>query len=159
MTHLDLIDIDGVLADDQHRVHHALAARWAEYFDETAMAADTSIEEGLALVKERIATGGEVQYCTGRREDRRFVTTKWLLDNGYPTLPLLMKERGTGTTLAEYKRQVIEDLLATGEFESITLWDDDPEVVRVIQEAFGETSAVHCVWRIKHPDLVRKAEV
>lgn len=157
MRSLALIDIDGVLANDSHRVHFALQRRYFEYFDKDRMGADAVLQPGLDLVKRLVAEGREIQYLTGRREDRRAVTTAWLIRKGFPIEPLNMRRVGETMRLAEFKKKRIADIIASNEYDEVTLWDDDPEVIRVVQEAFGDEFGIHCTWYVKHKAMVKKA--
>jgi uncharacterized HAD superfamily protein len=157
MTSLALIDIDGVLANDEHRIEFALARRYTEYFNEARMGADTPLQGGVDLIARVLDEGDEVQYLTGRREDRRAVTTAWLIRHGFPAAPLHMRSRAETMPLANFKRKRIQEILDSGAYDKVVLYDDDPEVIRIVQEAFGAEFGVHCRWYTKHKDMVKKA--
>lgn len=150
-------DLDGVLANDSHRVDHALAHRWAEYFDPKAVAADPVWPQGVAAVAAAQERGAEIFYMTGRRETLRFVTEPWLERNGFPKGMLFMRPLGVSTRLAELKAQMLESYQDLYPSVRVVLYDDDPEVVRVVQERLGSEAAVHCTWHIKQKALVRTA--
>lgn len=158
---LALFDIDGVLADDRHRVHHALARHWFKYFDRSLVAADSAWPEGVAAVRDFEEQGWTIGYLTGRREDLRDVTTKWLKRHGFPVGPLLMRPfTGSGIPLALFKLDRIEKLYSADALrpdDQIILLDDDPEVIRVVGEKFGAGSVVHCTWHIKEKALIKTA--
>ena len=72
-----VFDIDGVLADVSHRLHH-IAARpknWPAFF--AAAAGDPPLPEGVDLAR-RLSADHEVLYLTGRPESLRSVTQHWL---------------------------------------------------------------------------------
>ena len=74
---LVLFDIDGVLADDTHRVQYALDKQWTDYFD--LIRDDTPLEEGIELAQSYANRPDvEVQYLTGRRIDLYEITQNWL---------------------------------------------------------------------------------
>lgn len=169
MTKIALIDIDGVLANDTHRVQYALDRNYYQYFNEDRMYNDTLFPQGKRMVEWLMANGWSIEYMTGRREDRREITAEWLYEQGLPIGILHMRTRAETMRLAEFKRERIEKMyeeLSTElwdsaedetEFPEIVLWDDDPEVVRVVREALGEGAAKHCTWHIKPKKMVRTA--
>jgi len=66
-----VLDLDGVLADTRHRMHH-LRARpkdWDGFF--TAAVHDPAHPEGLALAREAARRGAPVVYLSGRPERTR----------------------------------------------------------------------------------------
>jgi hypothetical protein len=155
---LALFDIDGVLANDTHRVDYALNRDWFKYFDKNLMANDGVWEQGRELVEDKRAEGWTIAYLTGRRDDRREVTEDWLMENDFPWGRVIMREWGYyNLRLAELKGKVMEKLVFSDRFEDVVLYDDDPEVIRVVQELVGVDHAVHCTWHIKQKALVRTA--
>src|SRR4051812_41343002 len=72
-----VIDLDGVVADVRHRLHHLdLRPRdWAAFFG--GIPDDPVLPEGLAVV-ERLADDHELVYLTGRPERTRADTEAWL---------------------------------------------------------------------------------
>lgn len=154
---LALIDIDGVLANDEHRVQHALNREWAIYFAPARMKQDSPLQGGRELIQRLIREGWEIQYLTGRREDRRAVTTLWLIEHGFPIAPIHMRGRQEKMPLANFKKMRIQEMLETGLYDEIVLHDDDPEVIRLVKETFGDDYGVHCTWYIKKEAMVKKA--
>lgn len=157
MTRLALIDIDGVLANDVHRTPFAVNREWAEYFDPERMLADDVWPEGRALVGRLWMQGAEIAYLTGRREDRREVTRVWLSRNMFPYGMLYMRPSGMKMRLAELKALRMEGLWQDDPTLDIVLYDDDPEVIRLVREKFGDDAAVHCTWYVKPDELIRRA--
>jgi hypothetical protein len=155
MTKLALIDVDGVIADDRHRHQFAIDKNYAEYFDADRMAADGVWVESVFLIESLVDDGYTIAYLTGRREDRRQVTEDWMDRNGFPTGRLIMRTFDYTMRLAEFKAMHIENLL--GYYESVTLFDDDPEVVNHIQTTVGDNRAVFCGWNVKPTEMIKKA--
>lgn len=155
---LALLDIDGLLADDRHRQHFAVAKEWDDYFAETAMAADTVWLEGRTLAEKLVAEGAWVGYLTGRREDTRPVTYRWLYDHSFPLwcAELMMKGYNDKRPTPIVKATKILELKE--HWDSVVLYDDDPEVCRIVNAMCGEGTAVHCTWHIKPAEMVRRAE-
>lgn len=167
---LALIDLDGVLADDRHRVPFALAKDWPAYFDKDRIFSDPVYDEGRALIEQQIQDGYQIEYLTGRRSAVRDVTEAWLDANGFPRARVNMREPDwyrhgrlafTPTwpefTLSEFKAKFMTDLLSRGQFDRVVLFDDDREVVRLVQERLGATSAVLCEWSVKPEAMVKLA--
>lgn len=153
-----LFDIDGVLADDTHRIRYFLDGEYADYFDRASL--DTPLREGIRLAQKYGGTSDyEVQYLTGRRVDLYDITRAWLKFHHLPN-PEKITMRGFADrdVLANYKVGVIKNAINGGEFASVNLIDDDPEVVRVVNETFGEGTATLATWYSKHPDMVKMAK-
>lgn len=155
---LALFDIDGVLANDTHRVDHALNRNWDKYFDKNLMASDGVWEQGRSMIEDKRAEGFTIAYLTGRRDDRREVTEDWLLENNFPWGRVIMREWDYyDLRLAELKALVVGKLVDSGKFEDVVLFDDDPEVIQEVQEEVGISHAVHCTWHVKQKALVKSA--
>lgn len=155
MKKIAMFDLDGVLADDRHRVHYALNLEWFKYFDPANVAADPVWSQGERLLFMMQSLGWEIGYMTGRRESLRKTTTEWLEANGFPEGTLYM--RGPGflhQRLAEVKALWLRDFQDTS---AVVLFDDDPEVVAEVRRQYGYGAARHCTWHIKEKALVKKA--
>lgn len=75
-----IFDIDGTLANGEHRVHHLAGKpkRWDLY--NAAMAADT-VHEHVATLCRQLSAIAPIIYCTGREAVFRDVTLAWLARN------------------------------------------------------------------------------
>lgn len=155
--HLILFDLDGVCANDRHRVKYALAKEWSEYFDR--IIDDPVLDEGLELAQYYADQGFEVQYLTGRRVDLYEKSRAWLEKNGFPN-PEKITMRGFAhrDILAKFKAGVLKNAIEGGEFESVHLYEDDPAVVDYANEQFGDGTATLCYWYVKDAGMVKKAE-
>ena len=92
---LAVFDIDGVLADVRHRLHH-LERRpkdWDAFFD--AALDDPVLTEGVALAREA-RKDCEVVYVTGRPERCRRTPRRGCAANGLPAGTLRMRRTTTG---------------------------------------------------------------
>lgn len=158
MRVLRLIDIDGVLADDRHREQFSINKQYFQYFDKVRMANDSVWPQGKALVEELLADpNNDVAYLTGRREDRRQVTEDWLDLHGFPVRRLVMRSFAQNAPLALFKRDYIQERMTSGIWDLVVLYDDDPEVIRVVQTDIGPESGIHCTWHIKPQKMVKLA--
>ena len=125
-----VLDIDGVLADVAHRLHH-LAARpkaWEAFFRGAAQ--DPVLADGLALARELAATYAIV-YLTGRPVRSRDLTVAWLRKHRLPSGELLMRPDDDHRPARLFK---LECLAAIAAIRPIVLVvDDDPEVVDAVR--------------------------
>src|SRR5665213_2001730 len=83
MTEAVIFDIDGTLANCSHRLHHILETRpkdWDAFFG--AMDDDLPIRPIVQLFTELETAGNVIILCTGRPENYRQVTERWLWNNG-----------------------------------------------------------------------------
>lgn len=126
---LAVFDIDGVLADVTHRLHHLRARpqRWERFF--TAAAADPLLAEGA----ERLWTASgehDVVLLTGRPERNRALTERWLAGHDLPTRPLLMRPDWDLRPARLVKRETLRELGRSRRIAAVI--DDDPSVVAVL---------------------------
>lgn len=127
---LAVFDVDGVLADVRHRLHHleVRPQRWERFF--RAADRDPLLEEGADRL--RAALGGfDVVYLTGRPERTRGLTERWLARHDLPTGPLLMRADHDHRPARYMKREVLRTLASTRDVASVL--DDDPAVVAVLE--------------------------
>src|SRR3954467_2568573 len=78
---LAVIDLDGVVADVRHRLHHISGSRknWSAFF--AGVGDDDVLPEGRAVL-DRLAGDHEIVYLTGRPERTRADTEAWLSTHG-----------------------------------------------------------------------------
>lgn len=122
-----IFDIDGTLADLSHRLHHVQGGKkdWPAFFG--AMADDTVIEpvaDHLRLCADRYP----IILCSGRPEDYRAVTEKWLADSAIEYSALYMRAAGDYRPDDVVKSQLLDGILADG-YEPILVVDDRPRVI------------------------------
>jgi hypothetical protein len=67
----------------------------------------------------------KIFYLTGRSEAQRAATEKWLLDNGFPTAPVLMRENDDWRGPHRYKSAHLKMLQAKFPNEKFVAIDDD----------------------------------
>ena len=136
-----VFDIDGVLADVSHRLHHigTRPKNWRAFF--AAADADPPLQEGIDLAN-RLSAEHEVLYLTGRPESLRSVTQEWLERHGLPEGRLVMRRGGDFRPARVAKL----DLLASvgGHDRVHAMVDDDPAVVEALTEA--GYAVLHATW-------------
>ena len=121
-----VFDIDGVLADVSHRLHHLQSRpqRWERFFH--AAESDPLLAEGAARLRAALVDH-DVVYLTGRPERNRALTRAWLAHHGLPTGPLLMREDDDYRPARWMKREALRELGTDRSIASVL--DDDPAVV------------------------------
>jgi len=150
---LAFIDLDGVVADDRHRVHFAMQRAWFEYF--SLMHLDKVWPQGRELYDSCTAAGFDLAYLTGRREDTRQVTRGWLHQHRFDaTLPLIMRKLYDRRPLAELKAAIVAEALAFG-YREVWIYDDDPHVIEHARQVKGAT-ARHCTWYTKPERMIKR---
>jgi hypothetical protein len=126
---LAVFDVDGVVADVRHRLHH-LARRprdWPAFF--AAARSDPPLETGVAMAR-AWAEDHDLAWLTGRPEFLRDVTEQWLLAHGLPVTQLVMRP-GTDRRPAKiFKAEQLSRI--AGRDTVAVVVDDDPEVVELL---------------------------
>lgn len=151
---LAFIDIDGVLADVGHRLHH-IARRpkdWDGFFADAPD--DPLFDEGLAIVR-RLEGDHEVVFLTGRPERCRTDTERWLSRHGLGGHRLVMRPEGTFRPAADVKRELVARL-GKGRRVGVVV-DDDPLVVAALRQAGFPVFAAD--WAVRTEALHRAQEV
>ena len=130
---LAIVDIDGVVADVRHRLHHVETRPkdWAAFF--AGATDDPPLAEGVARVRELLETHHEVVFLTGRPEHLRRVTEAWLERHGLGGRTVLMRRRGDFRPARVAKAEALTGL-ARGREVAVVL-DDDPEVCDALRAA------------------------
>ena len=127
-----MIDIDGVVADVRHRLHH-LDRRpkdWTSFF--AAAVRDGLHPEGLQVV-EHLRAEHDIVFLTGRPEHLRHDTQRWLEENGLGGHRLLMRHERDRRPAAVLK---VEALRREVGIERVAIVvDDDAEVLRAMRRA------------------------
>lgn len=127
---LAVFDVDGVLADVSHRLHHLRARpqRWERFFRSADR--DPLLAEGAARLR-AAAVDHDVLYLTGRPERTRGLTERWLAVHGLPAAQLIMRPDDDHRPARFMKREVLRGLAVTRTVASVL--DDDPAVVAALE--------------------------
>jgi hypothetical protein len=143
-----VFDIDGVVADVRHRLHHIEGRRaWGEFFE--AAGDDGLLEPGARLVAD-LAREHDIVWLTGRPEWLRRTTTKWLAQHGLPGDELHLRPHRDYRPAALYKIGVLRRLEPRGIAAFI---DDDDEVIDAATRA--GFPAILADWLPRNPQLRR----
>ena len=120
-----VFDVDGVVADVRHRLHHLERRRaWNAFFDAAHL--DGLLAEGASLAAD-LAERHEIVWLTGRPEWLRETTADWLAEHGLPGGELYLRPHGDYRPAPQYKLGVLRQLAPRGIAAVI---DDDDEVIQ-----------------------------
>jgi len=139
-------DIDGVLSDTGHRLHHVARAPrdWEAFFAEAGR--DPLIGEGRQFVVQAASAGDVIVYLTGRPERLRQATQEWLDSHGLPRGDLMMRGDADRRPAQVVKLQALRAL--ERHYRVRAFVDDDPEVVSAAVAA-GFDRAVVPPWALR----------
>ncbi|MGA8210458.1 MAG: hypothetical protein WB441_09835 [Nocardioidaceae bacterium] len=145
---LAVVDVDGVLADVRHRLHHVTGRPkdWPAFF---AGADDDPLLAVGADAVHRLAAVCDVVYLSGRPERLREVTEDWLRRHDLPSGALLLRPDRDARPARVYKIQVLERLAE--ERTVAVLVDDDPRVTEAARLAGFDV--LPATWMGDQPDL------
>ena len=150
---LAVFDIDGVLADVRHRLHHVARPPkdWDAFF--AAAPDDPPLPQGVALAVES-AKDCEVVYVTGRPERCRADTLEWFDRHALPPGELSMRS-GRDRRPARLAKPELLRRLASGRVVAVVV-DDDVEVCRAYEQA--GFPVIRAEWMDGQPALQRAQE-
>ncbi|GGM27530.1 hypothetical protein GCM10007977_030950 [Dactylosporangium sucinum] len=125
-----VFDIDGVVADVRHRLHHLdhRPKNWSRFF--AAAGRDPALATGVTLAREYAASHVLV-WLTGRPEHLRTVTTDWLHRHELPAELLFMRPSTDRRPSRDFKAGQLARLARESPIEIVV--DDDPEVIAKLQ--------------------------
>lgn len=127
-----VVDIDGVLADVRHRLHHIERSPkdWSAFF--AAAPQDPVLVEGVSVV-DRLSAGHEIVYVTGRPAHLRPGTIAWLRRHNLPEADVVMRRNGDRRPARLVKLDLLRRLAR--QRPVAVLVDDDPEVCAAARRA------------------------
>lgn len=148
-----VVDLDGVLADVRHRLHHLRTQPkdWDAFF--AAAPDDAVLDEGRA-VAERLAQDHDLLYLSGRPERCRHDTETWLRSHGLPPGPVRLRHDGDRRPARQLKVDQLQRLAQ--ERRVAVLADDDPAVCKAA-EAAGFT-VFRATWMSEQATLLEAQE-
>lgn len=142
MGEFAVFDIDGVLADVRHRLHHIRTRpkRWDAFFD--AAPEDPTLSPGVDLIHSALDSGLTVVYSTGRPQRCRTDTIDWFNRHQLPRGELFMRRDSDRRPARMVKLGVAQDLLRRGQIAYAV--DDHFSVVQELRSAGLEV--IHATW-------------
>lgn len=150
---LAVFDVDGVLADVRHRLHHVERGRkdWDAFF--AAAVDDPPLEQGLELARAS-AVDCDLAYVTGRPEHLREDTLAWFARHGLPEGELSMRRAGDRRPARQAKPPLLARL-ARGRVVAVVV-DDDLQLCRAYEAAGYRV--IRADWMASAPALQRAQE-
>lgn len=129
---LAVVDIDGVLADVRHRLHHLESAPkdWEAFF--LAAPEDPVLERGHKTVT-KLAEVYDIVYLSGRPERCRADTLAWMRRQALPEGEVILRPPGDRRPARLVKVEALRRLSA--DREVAVLVDDDPLVLDAARNA------------------------
>jgi predicted kinase len=126
-----ICDIDGTVANLNHRLHHITNGKkdWDAFF--VTMNEDLPIQPVIDLLGAIDLDSYGLVMCSGRPEAYRNVTTKWLVDHGLDFFDALyMRPDGDHRADTVVKLDLLRAMREDG-FDPFIVIDDRPSVVRM----------------------------
>lgn len=153
-----IFDIDGTLADCSHRVEFLINHKgerddnfWHKFY--STMSEDKAIEETIEIHNSLLHRGFNIIYITGRNEEWREETLKWLYNNIYSGLvehlseeveeillnhldnSLYMRPKGSREDDTTLKPKIIEGILKDNPYMKIMgMFEDRKRVVDSVRK-------------------------
>ena len=102
-----IFDIDGTLADVSERIHHVQKKpkNWKAFFK--GMAQDKAIQSMVRLDNILYEAGVKIVLCSGRSEEHRSETAKWLKKEGVKYHDLRLRKKGDRRSDVIVKREML----------------------------------------------------
>lgn len=128
-----IVDLDGTLCDCRHRLHHVQAGArdWLAFF---AGIPDDNPVEPIRRMVQTLAKDYQIVLCSGRPEEYRKTTVKWLDEWAVPFDSLYMRATGDYRPDHVVKMQLLAGIRADG-FDPFLVVDDRPSVIEAWREA------------------------
>lgn len=126
-----IFDLDGTLSNGNHRLHLLpkkylhLTESWTAF--NMAAGGDAPITDTIRVMKAMRAAGFIVIILTGRSDEAREITEKWLVQNGASHYDLLiMRSASDNRKDTVIKEEVLRKI---GIERIVAAWDDSPTVI------------------------------
>lgn len=132
-----IFDIDGTLADTGHRMHHikpesGKKKNWGAFFANAKH--DNVFEHVLMLNQLLFQCGAETYLITGRPDNLREDTLKWLKDKGVCFHRLYMRPSSVTKPDYEVKKDIFNEHLASRKDEILFVFEDRIPVAQMWRE-------------------------
>jgi phosphoglycolate phosphatase-like HAD superfamily hydrolase len=137
-----VFDVDGVLADVRHRLHHVerRPKDWDAFF--ASMDDDGPLPDGIAMAQARAREGHRIVYLTGRNENYRALTRAWMARHDLPEGQLVMRRNDDRRPARVFKPAALRHIATQGRVLAVV--DDDRAVVDVLRR--DGWPVVHATW-------------
>lgn len=163
-----LLDVDGVLADNSHRLHYLKEKNYDKFYDGVEVSNDKKIMESITLIDKLTCHDNSwdksfVILTTGRPERLRELTSQWI-SKYWPclkTIPVLDSfrrdddHRKSPIVKAEMAEEIVR-MVKKGvqvnlydkltKIDQVTIIDDDPQNVAAMANALiGKVPLISCI--------------
>lgn len=127
-----VFDIDGTLANVDHRRHWVATKpkNWVAW--NAGMSADTVHEDICWMLRGFAAAGHQIILCSGRGDETRETTVKWLADNQIPFNQLFMRRAKDNRKDSIVKTELLQQI-RQWHGEPFIWFDDRQQVVDAIR--------------------------
>lgn len=128
-----IVDVDGTVANCEHRRHHLDTNNWPGFFG--SMADDGIFEHTIEVINAMRHQGYKVLIVTARPDENDYkqVTQDWLAANGIPYDGYYMRQGGDYRKDNIVKQEILGRILDDG-FEPVMAFDDRDQVVKMWRE-------------------------
>ena len=142
-----IFDLDGTLANPEHRLHHIQSKpkNWPAF--NAGILEDEVIPQTLQLLRVMYTMGKHIVLCSGRNEDSRTLTKKWLEVNAVPYHELYMRKIKDFRPDYIVKSELLDQMLADGwtpqavvddRMSVCRMWHDRGIYVFCVNQGFNE---------------------
>lgn len=134
MTKCYICDIDGTIANTEHRIHYITNGHrdWDKWYDNAHK--DDPIEEIVDILRMAVNNNIAIVLCTARDEKCREDTVKWLETHNIPWHDLRMRKSGDRRSDDIVKFELLEEMYEDG-YEPILVLEDRDRVVKMWRSA------------------------
>lgn len=128
MANIILCDIDGTVANNDHRQHYLEGKKdWDGFFSE--LVNDLPIYKIIDQIIEEQSKGKEIIFLTGRPERYRYSCTLWLKEYFDFDFKLLMRKDNDQRHKLEIKKEIFEDHFNVDEIYCV--FENDYELIKM----------------------------
>ena len=128
MANIILCDIDGTVANNDHRQHFLEGKKdWDGFFSE--LVNDLPIQIIIDKVIQEQVSGKEIVFLTGRPERYRNSTTLWLKEYFYFEFKLLMRNDSDQRNKLKIKKEIFENNFHPDEI--FCVFENDKELIKL----------------------------
>ena len=138
MKPLFIFDLDGTLANIEHRLHHITGDKndWGAFFD--ACKDDQPFPGTIKMLRLLRNSGAEIQIWTGRNESARPATERWLAHYvWHHDSPLRLLMRGERDRRPDYalKQEWLDRMTDDDVLRIVAVFEDRTQVVKMYRAA------------------------
>ncbi len=143
MKEVIVVDLDGTLADCDHRVHHVESSPkdWKSFNEK--MGSDDLNIWCKKIIDSMKSSGVDTILLTGRGEKSRETTQKWLEDNKVSYLALFMRASGDEREDAVVKKEIYLESIAN-KYKTLFVIEDRLSVVKMWRSI--DVTCLQCAW-------------